>query len=104
MFDRSLVLSDDDRVAFLERPVEVDREISHDITQNFLQGEGDGEPADAQAADDGGDVDAQILKQNDADPDPDGGFDEFGKNISDQGVGFLSLFFLTAQSLMESVF
>ena len=51
-----------DRVAAPERPVEDDRERREQVREDALRGEADGDAADAEAGDQGGDVDARDCR------------------------------------------
>ena len=54
-----------DRVAAAERPVEHDRQRGEQVGENALRGEADGDAADAEAGDQRGDVDAEIVEDDD---------------------------------------
>ena len=54
-----------DRIAAPERPVEDDRQRREQILEDALRGEADGDAADAEAGDQAGDVDAQIVEHDD---------------------------------------
>ena len=54
-----------DRVAAAERPVEHDRQRREQVGENALRGEADGDAADAEPGDQRGDVDAEIVEDDD---------------------------------------
>ena len=54
-----------DRVAAAERPVEHDRQGGEQVGENALRGKADGDAADAEAGDQRGDVDPEIVEDDD---------------------------------------
>ena len=58
-------IAEADRVAAAERPVEDDRERREQVGEDALGGEADGDAADAEAGDQAGDVDAEIVEDDD---------------------------------------
>ena len=57
--------SEADRVAAAERLVEDDRKRREQVGEDALGGEADGDAADAEAGDQAGDVDAEIVEDED---------------------------------------
>ena len=65
LLDRAGGLVEADRVAAAERLVEDDRERREQVREDALGGEADGDAADAEAGDQAGDVDAEIVEDED---------------------------------------
>jgi hypothetical protein len=70
--DGAALVADGDRVAGDEGLVEGDRDGGEDVAEHALDGEGDGDAADAEAGDEGGDVDAEGGEDGEQDHRPDG--------------------------------
>src|SRR6185436_17613526 len=65
MLDRAVHAFDLNRVAHDEGLVEDDRERGEEISEDVLDGERDGDAADAKSGDEGRDVDAEVLQRGD---------------------------------------
>ena len=76
LLDRARSRVPADRIAAAERPVEQDGERGEEIGENALRGEADGDAANAEARDQPGDVDPEIVEHDDERDREDGDGDE----------------------------
>src|SRR3546814_19714856 len=65
MLDRAGSLVESDRIAAAEGPIEDDRKGGEQIGEDALRGQADGDAANAKPRDEAGDVDAEIVEDED---------------------------------------